>query len=284
MEKFFQPEQEELIEFNQCIHPYERVMIARNPLRPTTKEYIDALFTDFIELSGDRKFADDKSIIGGLAFYHDIPVTIIGHRKGRNLEENLVCNFGMPNPEGYRKAERLMIEAEKFNRPIITFIDTPGAYPGLEAEARGQGEAIARCLYTMSSLNVPIISVIIGEGGSGGALALGVCDYMIMLENSVFSVLSPEGFSTILWKDSSRAKEAAELMKLTAMDLKELNIVDKIITEPPQGAHQEPSRIFLDLDNTFSVQLPKLIATKNINDIRYKKIRDIGSAFGKGNY
>ena len=202
------------------ISAYDRVYLARKADRPNVYEYIDNLFDDFIELHGDRLYKDDGSIVGGLAMFNNIPCTVIGHLKGRTLEENLQCNFGMSSPEGYRKAMRLMKQAEKFNRPIITFVDTPGAYPGLKAEKHGIGEAIARNLMEMSQLTVPIIVIVIGEGGSGGALALSIGDRMVMLENSVYSVLSPEGFSSILWKDKdgSRVQEAAELMKLTAED------------------------------------------------------------------
>ncbi len=263
------------------ITPYERVNIARNPQRPTSKDYIDAMFTDFFNLSGDRKFRDDESILGGIAYLGNTPVTVIAHRKGKNLEENLRYNFGMPSPEGYRKAERLMLAAEKFNRPIITFIDTPGAYPGLEAEDRGQGEAIARCLYTMSGLTVPVISVVIGEGGSGGALAIGVADHLIMLENSVFSVLSPEGFATILWKDSTRAKEASEIMKMTAFDLKQFGIADEIIAEPAFGAQNNPEEVFTALKISLEKQLTILGKKSNLQESRYRKIRDIGVLFGQ---
>ena len=219
------------------ISAYDRVYLARKADRPNVYEYIDNLFDDFIELHGDRLYKDDGSIVGGLAMFNNIPCTVIGHLKGRTLEENLHCNFGMSSPEGYRKAMRLMKQAEKFNRPIITFVDTPGAYPGLKAEKHGIGEAIARNLMEMSQLTVPIIVIVIGEGGSGGALALSIGDRMVMLENSVYSVLSPEGFSSILWKDKdgSRVQEAAELMKLTAEDLYEMKIIDKIIKEPRGG-------------------------------------------------
>ena len=200
----------------------DRVFLARHPERPHIDEIVDALFTDFFEQCGDRQCKEDAAILGGVALFHGQPVTVIGHRKGSTLEENLRCNFGMPGPEGYRKALRLMKQAEKFDRPIITFIDTPGAYPGKDAEERGQGEAIARNLMEMSGLTVPVIAVVTGEGSSGGALALGVANRILMLENAVYSVLSPEGFASILWKDSSRSGEACELMKLTAPDLLEL--------------------------------------------------------------
>ena len=213
------------------ISAWERVTLARMPERPKALDYINEIFTDFMELHGDRNFGDDKSIVGGIARLDDMPVTVIGEQKGKKAKENMERNFGMPNPEGYRKALRLMKQAEKFNRPIITFIDTPGAYPGLGAEERGQGEAIAKNLLEMSNLEVPIICVVIGEGSSGGALAIGVGDKILMLENSIYSVLSPEGFASILYKDSSLYKKAAKEMKITAKDLKKLGIVDEIIKE-----------------------------------------------------
>ena len=222
--------------------PEEKVKIARDPGRPGTADFIQALFTDFFEQRGDRQCREDGSILGGIARFHGRPVTVIGHRKGKNLEENLRCNFGMPGPEGYRKAQRLMKQAEKFGRPIITFIDTPGAYPGKEAEERGQGEAIARNLFEMSSLKVPVLSIVIGEGGSGGALAMAVGNEVWMMENAIYSVLSPEGFASILWKDSKRADEAARVMKVTAAELKELGIVDRVIPEKePAGPETLPA-------------------------------------------
>lgn len=265
------------------LKPFERVKLARSPLRPNIVEYIDYLFDDFFPLYGDRLCGDDKSILCGVAFFHGIAVTIIGHRKGKDLEENIEFNFGMPNPEGYRKARRIMDEAERFGRPIITFIDTPGAYPGIEAEARGQGEAIAQCLSTMSGLKVPVVSVVIGEGGSGGALALGVCDTMIMLENSIFSILSPEGFATILWKDSSRSKEACSLMKLTAADLYSYNIADFIIQEPSGGIQKNPAQVFKKLDETLYNEITRLnkLERNNLVQRRYKKLRSMGSALGR---
>lgn len=213
---------------------WDRVKIARKAERPKALDYINELFTGFIEFHGDRKFGDDKAIIGGIAYFDEIPVTVIGEQKGKNSKENLERNFGMPNPEGYRKALRLMKQAEKFKRPIITFIDTPGAYPGMGAEERGQGEAIARNIMEMFNLKVPIICVIIGEGSSGGALAIGVGDRIAMLENSVYSILSPEGFASILYKDANKAKEAAENMKITAEDLKKFGVIDEIIKEPDE--------------------------------------------------
>ena len=212
--------------------PEDRVFLARRPDRPHIGEIIDNLFTDFFEQCGDRQCKEDAAILCGIARFHGMPVTVLGHRKGTTLEENLRCNFGMPGPEGYRKALRVMKQAEKFRRPIITFIDTPGAYPGKDAEERGQGEAIARNLMEMSGLTVPVLAIVTGEGSSGGALGLGVANHVLMLENAVYSVLSPEGFASILWKDSTKAQVAAKVMKLTAEDLKELEIVDKIFKEP----------------------------------------------------
>ena len=210
---------------------WEKVQIARESIRPYTQDYINQVFDQFMKLHGDRLYRDDGAIIGGIATINGEYVTVIGQQKGRNLKENERRNFGMPYPEGYRKALRLMKQAEKFNRPIICFIDTPGAFCGMEAEERGQGEAIARNLYEMAGLTVPILSIVIGEGGSGGALALGVANEVWMLENSTYSILSPEGFASILWKDSKRANEAADCMKITADELKELGIVEKVLEE-----------------------------------------------------
>lgn len=215
----------------------ERVKIARHPERPYTLDIIDSLFPDFLELHGDRRFADDPALICGFALYHEAPVAIIGHQKGRDTKQRRFRNFGMPKPEGYRKALRFMRLAEKFGRPILTFIDTPGAYPGIDAEERGQAEAIARNLLEMAKLKVPIIVTIIGEGGSGGALAIGVGDRILMFENAVYSVISPEGCAAILWKDASQAGHAAESLKLTALDLLNLGLVDEIVQEPRDGAH-----------------------------------------------
>ncbi len=212
--------------------PWEKVMVARKLERPTSIDYITKIFDSFLELHGDRYFGDDSAVVGGLAKFDNYSVTVIGQQKGRNLKENELRNYGMPSPEGYRKALRLMKQAEKFNRPIILFIDTPGAYCGIEAEQRGQGEAIARNLFEMADLKVPILSIVIGEGGSGGALAFGVSNEVWMLENSIYSIISPEGFASILYKDSKRASEAADLMKLTAEDLEILNVIDKIVEEP----------------------------------------------------
>lgn len=229
------------------ITAWDKVMLSRQPERPKALDYINALFDNFIELHGDRRYGDDKAIIGGIATLNGKTVTVIGEQKGKNIKENMERNFGMPNPEGYRKALRLMKQAEKFNRPIITFIDTPGAYPGIGAEERGQGEAIATNIMEMSRLKVPVICIVIGEASSGGALAIGVGDKTIMLENAVYSILSPEGFASILYKDSSKAKEAAENMKITAKDLKELKIIDEIIKEPENGAQNDFDRIIQDI-------------------------------------
>ena len=233
----------------------QRVALAREPRRPGVAEVVDALFEDFFEQRGDRLCADDPSIMGGIALFHGRPVTVLGNRKGSTVEDRVRFNFGMATPEGYRKAKRVMLDAEKFARPVLTFVDTPGAYPGLEAEARGQGEAIARTISVMSGLRVPVISVVMGEGGSGGALALAVGNRVLMLENAVYSVLSPEGFASILWKDASRADEACEVMKLTAADLLELGVVDGVIPEPAGGAHLNPQALMQTLDAVLTREL-----------------------------
>ena len=258
--------------------PAQRLALARHPERPGTVEFIQNLFTDFFEQRGDRLCADDGSICGGIARFHGRSVTVLGHRKGRTLEEHVACRFGMPTPEGYRKAQRLMAQAEKFRRPVITFIDTPGAYPGLEAEARGQGEAIARCLALMSSLTVPVLCVVTGEGGSGGALALGVGNRVLMLENAVYSVLSPEGFASILWKDASRSAEACDVMKLTAADLLELGVIDGIIPEPEGGAHLAPQVLYRALDAALARELGELdkVRPAALAAARYQKFRKMG--------
>ena len=260
--------------------PAQRVALARHPERPGTADFIKHLFTDFFEQRGDRLCAEDGSILGGVALFHGKPVTVIGHRKGRSLEENLSLHFGMPSPEGYRKAQRLMLQAEKFRRPILTFIDTSGAYPGLEAEAHGQGEAIARNLYEMSRLTVPVIALITGEGNSGGALALGVANRVLMLENSVYAILSPEGFASILWKDSARHEEACELMKLTAPDLLELGVIDGIIPEPEGGAHLAPAAHMRQVDRALSRCLAELSKESGaaLAAGRYQKFRRMGAA------
>ena len=254
----------------------QRVALARHPERPGTAEFIEHLFTDFFEQRGDRLCAEDGSILGGIALFHGKPVTVIGTRKGRTFEEKMKYNFGMPSPEGYRKAQRLMRQAEKFKRPIITFVDTPGAYPGLEAEAEGQGQAIAASLALMSSLTVPVIAVVIGEAGSGGALALAVGNRVILLENAVYSVLSPEGFASILWKDAGRADEAAEVMKLTAADLLRLGVADQVIPEPEGGAQNDPKAVFAAVDKALTRHLNQLSKEKDLAAQRYQKFRAMG--------
>ena len=257
----------------------ERVAIARHPQRPNITDYIDALFTDFFEQRGDRACREDAAILGGVALFHGRPVTVIGTRKGKTLEENLRCNFGMPGPEGYRKALRLMRQAEKFRRPIFTFIDTSGAYPGLEAEERGQGEAIARNLFEMSRLTVPVIAVVTGEGNSGGALALAVADRVLMLENAVYAILSPEGFASILWKDAQRSGEAAGLMKLTAPELLALGVIDDIIPEPDGGAHTAPAQAIREVDRALRRHLAALARERAASPAaqRYQKFRHMGA-------
>lgn len=259
---------------------YDHVYLARKSNRPNIYEYINDLFEDFIEMHGDRLYGDDGAILGGIAFFQGQPVTVIGHVKGKNLAENLYCNFGMPQPEGYRKAMRLMKQAEKFGRPIITFIDTPGAYPGIEAEEHGQGEAIARSLMEMSQLKVPVIAIIIGEGGSGGALALAVADQIWMLQYAVFSIASPEGFASILWKDASRAQEACEVMKLTAQDLLELGIIDRIIAEPKGDWGRNKAAVMEPIRRHLSEELTRLgkLSTGQLLEERYSKYRNIGRA------
>ena len=259
----------------------DKVTLARDVRRPKIQDYIDNLFTDFFEQKGDMLGKEDGSIYGGIALFHGKPVTVLGHRKGNDLKENLACNFGMPGPEGYRKALRLMEQAERFGRPIITFIDTPGAYPGLEAEQYGQSHAIANNLARMSSLTVPIISIVTGEGSSGGALAIGVANRVYMLENAVYSILSPEGFSTILWKDASRKAEACEIMKLTAQDLEELGVIDGIIEEPKGGAHKNPVQLYCNLDRMLLSEL-SVLENKSGGELeraRYKKFRNMDEQF-----
>lgn len=258
--------------------PWDRVQIARYPNRPTTLDYIDHLFEDFFECHGDRVFGDDEAIVGGIAKFHGLPVTIIGHQRGKDTKENIRRNFGMPHPEGYRKALRLMKQADKFKRPIICFIDTKGAYPGKAAEERGQSEAIARNLFEMAGLQVPVICIVIGEGGSGGALALGVGNRIYMLENSTYSVISPEGAAAILWKDSSLARKAAETMKITAPDLKELGVIDEIIPEVKGGAHKDVKKQALEMDIILKLSLKELLALSEEELIadRYNRFRQIG--------
>lgn len=257
---------------------WDHVQVARHPLRPTTLDYIKDIFEDFIELHGDRNYGDDGAIVGGIAFFESIPVTIIGHQRGKDTKENVRRNFGMPHPEGYRKALRLMKQAEKFNRPIICLIDTKGAYPGKAAEERGQSEAIARNLVEMAGLKVPVISIVIGEGGSGGALALGIANQIHMLEHSTYSVISPEGAASILWKDPSLSKEAAEAMKITAQDLQDMGIIDQIIPEVIGGAHRDPEAQSVYMKKVIGESLTALqsMTADEIVDDRYNKFRKIG--------
>ncbi|MGA9227286.1 MAG: acetyl-CoA carboxylase carboxyl transferase subunit alpha [Mesobacillus sp.] len=265
-------------EIYENMKPWDRVQIARHPSRPTTLEYINLLFTDFFECHGDRLFGDDEAIVGGIAKFHGYPVTVIGHQRGKDTKENIRRNFGMPHPEGYRKALRLMKQAEKFKRPIICFIDTKGAYPGKAAEERGQSEAIARNLFEMAGLKVPVICVVIGEGGSGGALALGVGNYIHMLENSTYSVISPEGAAAILWKDSTLAKKAAETMKITAPDLKGLGVIDEIIPEVKGGAHRDVAQQAKYMDKILKDSMSELLSMDKeaLIDQRYEKYKRIG--------
>jgi acetyl-CoA carboxylase carboxyl transferase subunit alpha len=263
--------------------PIQRVMVARHPRRPYTLDYLSTIFTDFIELHGDRLYMDDPAIVGGWARLGGVSVMVVGHQKGRDTKENLKRNFGMPHPEGYRKALRLMKLAAKFNAPVITLIDTPGAYPGLGAEERGQSEALARNILEMSALPTATVAVVIGEGGSGGALALGVADRILMLENSVYSVISPEGCAAILWKDQDRKAEAAEAMKLTAPDLLQLGVVDAIIPEPQGGAHTDPGVTCQRVGDAIEGALRDLerLSPKDLTARRYQKFRALG-AFDEG--
>ncbi|HEX7997084.1 MAG TPA: acetyl-CoA carboxylase carboxyltransferase subunit alpha [Pyrinomonadaceae bacterium] len=257
---------------------FERVQLARHEDRPYTLDLVERLFEDFTELHGDRRFADDSAIICGLAKFHGLPIVVIGHQKGRDTKQRRYRNFGMPKPEGYRKALRLMKMAEKFNRPIFTFIDTPGAYPGIDAEERGQAEAIAYNLREMARLQVPLIITIIGEGGSGGALAIGVGDQILMLENATYSVITPEGCAAILWKDASYAADAAKGLRLTAQDLLREGIIDKVVREPEGGAHTEPDKTAVLLDAALQEALAKVLnySPQQRRSIRYGKLRDFG--------
>lgn len=256
---------------------WQRVELSRRKDRPVGSDYIDALFTDFVEFHGDRYFADDKAIIGGVARFHGMPVTVIAQAKGRNTKENIERNFGMPEPEGYRKALRLMKQAEKFARPVICLVDTPGAFCGLEAEERGQGEAIARNIYEMSGLKVPVVSIIIGEGGSGGALAMATADEVWMLENSIYSILSPEGFASILWKDSSKAKESAEVMKLTAENLKAQGIVERVFAEPETYTVQNMDSVIMQINEAIEEFLMRYgsMSEQELIRHRYERFRNM---------
>ena len=257
--------------------PWERVQISRSAERPTSLDYISTIFERYMSLHGDRYFGDDKAIVGGLASIGGRPVTVIGQQKGRSTKENIKRNFGMPSPEGYRKSLRLMKQAEKFSRPVICLVDTPGAFCGLEAEERGQGEAIARNIYEMSGLRVPVVSIIIGEGGSGGALAMATSDEVWMLENSIYSILSPEGFASILWKDSSKAKEAAEVMKLTAENLKAQGIVERVFAEPEEYIVQNMDVVIMQMDEAIEEFLMKYksLSEQELIEHRYERFRNM---------
>jgi acetyl-CoA carboxylase carboxyl transferase subunit alpha len=271
-------------EFYQHLGPWQRAQVARHPQRPYTLDFIGLLFTDFIEMHGDRGYGDDKAIVAGLAKFHGRPVAVIGHQKGRDTKQRLLRNFGQPKPEGYRKALRIMKLAAKYGRPIFTFIDTQGAYPGLDAEERGQAEAIALNLREMARLPVPIIVTVTGEGGSGGALAIAVGDRVNILENSFYSVISPEGCAAIMWRDSSKAETAAVALKITATDLKELGIIDEIVPEPEAGAHTDYEAAARLLDIVLDRQLVMLTneRIKDLLDARYKKFRNMGQYFDLG--
>ncbi|GAB6151092.1 acetyl-CoA carboxylase carboxyltransferase subunit alpha [Clostridium novyi] len=270
--------EKQIIETKVELSPLDKLKLSRMKDRPTALDYIDRIFNGFIELHGDRGFKDDPSIVGGIAKFNGIPVTVIGQQKGRDTKDNIKRNFGMAHPEGYRKALRLMKQAEKFKRPVICFVDTPGAFCGVGAEERGQGEAIAKNLMEMALLKTPIISIVIGEGGSGGALGLSIGDEIWMLEHSVYSVLSPEGFAAILWKDGLKVKEAAELMKITAKDLKGYNIIDRIIKEPEGGAHKDIDLMAKNIkEELLTIDFKNM--QENINETlekRYNKYRAIG--------
>ncbi len=262
---------------------WQVVQLSRHNARPYFLDYIGFLFTDFVELAGDRSFGEDPSIVGGFARFDGKPVMVMGHQKGRSTKENMARNFGMPRPEGYRKARRLFDLAARFNRPVLTFIDTPGAYPGIGAEERGQAEAIAVNLEVMAALPVPVVSTVIGEGGSGGALAIGVGNRVLMLENSIYSVISPEACSSILYRDASMAEKAADALKLTARDLLELKVIDELIPEPPGGAHRDPARTAESLGKTLRKHLAALsgLSPDKLIEDRYRKFRALGPFTGR---
>ena len=261
------------------LKPWDRVQIARLPERPTTLDYISYIFDSFIELHGDRTYRDDPAMIGGIGYLDGKPVTIIGQQRGKDTKDNIYRNFGMAHPEGYRKALRLMTQAEKFNRPVFTFIDTKGAYPGKAAEERGQSESIAKNLMEMASLTVPVIAIVIGEGGSGGALGIGISNRVLMLENSTYSVISPEGAAALLWKDSNLAQIAAETMKITAHDLLDLGIIDEVINEPLGGAQKDEEAQALSIKKMFLKHLNELkqLTPEELANDRFEKFRQIGS-------
>jgi acetyl-CoA carboxylase carboxyl transferase subunit alpha len=260
------------------LSPWQTTLVARHPARPYTLDYVTALMTDFVELHGDRKFSDDAAVVAGFADFRGRPVAVVGHQKGRDTKEKVRRNFGMPRPEGFRKALRVMQLAEKFGRPVLSFVDTAGAYPGIDAEERGQAEAIATNLSVMSALSVPIIVTVTGEGGSGGALALGIGDRVLMLEHATYSVISPEGCAAILWKDAGRKKEAAEALKLTAKDLAELGVLDEIVPEPPGGAHADPAGAIAATGEAIERHLKDIssLTPEEMRERRYRKFRTLG--------
>lgn len=266
------------IDIYKNLSTWQRIQIIRHPKRPTLLDYIGMIFTDFIELHGDRLYRDDPAMVGGIAYLGNIPVTVIGQQKGRDTKENLLRNFGLPHPEGYRKALRLMQQADKFNRPVICIVDVVGAYPGIEAEERGQGEAVARNIREMAGLHVPVVVVVTGEGGSGGALAVGVGNRVLILENAYYSVISPEGCASILWKDASKASEAAETLKISANHLLGLGIVDEVIPEPLGGAHKNPAEAGKNLKDALLRNLSPLmeISGDELLEQRYQRFRNYG--------
>jgi len=260
------------------LDPWQKTLVARHPRRPYTLDYVAGLMTDFVELHGDRRFADDRSIVAGFAVFRGRPVAVIGHQKGRQTREKIERNFGMPRPEGYRKALRVMQMAEKFGRPVLTFIDTPGAYPGIDAEERGQAEAIATNLREMARLRVPVLVTVTGEGGSGGALAIGVGNRVNMLEFAIYSVISPEGCASILWRDAAKAPEMARALRLTAPDLLKLGVIDEVIPEPPGAAHADPARAIELVGEVLERQLAELeqLGPEELVEDRYRRFRRIG--------
>lgn len=260
------------------LSPWEKVLLSRHPERPNTRDYIECFLSDWVELHGDRCYGDDQAIISGIGLFNDIPITVIGHQKGKNTKENIRRNFGMPNPEGYRKILRLIKQAEKFNRPVLTFIDTPGAYPGMGAEERGQAWAISQLLMSLSVLKVPVVSVITGEGGSGGALALAVADRLYMLSNAVFSVASMEACASILWKDAQKADEMAKIIKITAQDLYEMQIIDAIIEEPVGGAHKDFELTSVEIKKYLDQAFAEVLSTprEELLEKRMQRLRNIG--------
>jgi acetyl-CoA carboxylase carboxyl transferase subunit alpha len=261
-----------------ALTPWQKTQVARHPNRPYTLDYVQALFTEWTEIHGDRRYGDDPALVGGFALYRERPVAVVGHQKGRDTKQKIFRNFGMPKPEGYRKALRVMQLAQAFSRPIVCFVDTPGAYPGVDAEERGQAEAIAHNLREMARLRTPIVVIVTGEGGSGGALAIAVGDRVNMLEHAIYSVISPEGCASILWRDAGRAEEAATAMKITARDLQAMGLVDEIVLEPPGGAQEDHEAMFRTLDGVLAAQLRELgsLRPEALLEARYQKFRTMG--------